>query len=212
MTDLLVNMVGSTGAGGRLLVLIHGYGADEYDLAPLAPALDPAGRYFALCPRGPINLVGAGGAAWYDRSEAGVIDGASFQASILALSHLVDRACDDGPFEPSEVVVLGFSQGAAMTLALGLRATTRPRPAGIACLSGMLQEPDWLVYDFAKATVPAVYVQHGMYDPIVDIQRGRDVRRRLREQGIEPTYGEYPMQHEINADSVRDLRSWLAAV
>ena len=48
---LRTNVVGGPATADRLLVLIHGYGADEYDLAPLAPVLDDAGRFFTVCPR-----------------------------------------------------------------------------------------------------------------------------------------------------------------
>ena len=60
---LLVNVLGartrdgSEGPGHRLLVLIHGYGADEHDLAPLAQLYDPDGNFFAVCPRGPCQQV-----------------------------------------------------------------------------------------------------------------------------------------------------------
>ena len=49
---LQLNVVGTTGLGSRLLLLVHGYGADEHDLAPLAPYLDPEGLFFTVCPGG----------------------------------------------------------------------------------------------------------------------------------------------------------------
>ena len=63
MSELQVNTVGTTGAGTRLLVLIHGYGADEFDLAGLVPHIDPDGRFFTVCPRGPRSVMGFG-AGW----------------------------------------------------------------------------------------------------------------------------------------------------
>ena len=38
---LKINSVGSLGPGDRLLVLLHGFGADENDLAPLVQHIDP---------------------------------------------------------------------------------------------------------------------------------------------------------------------------
>jgi phospholipase/carboxylesterase len=38
------------------LVLLHGRGADEYDLEPLLDALDPERRLAGVLPRGPLSL------------------------------------------------------------------------------------------------------------------------------------------------------------
>ena len=49
---LVTNVVeGSTAE--RLLLLLHGYGADERDLGGLLPHLDPEGHFAAVLPRGP---------------------------------------------------------------------------------------------------------------------------------------------------------------
>jgi phospholipase/carboxylesterase len=216
---LRTNIVG--GNGDRLLLLLHGFGADEHDLAPLAPMLDPGDRCFTVCPRGPIDVEPFGGAAWYDRSEDGVIDPGSFQRSLLALDGLIAAVCEQRGMRRERALVIGFSQGGAMALAAALRDTTLPRPAGVACLSGMLQTPEWLRYAWDDAAVwaaggsdacPAVYVQHGAYDPMVDVERARRTRDVLRSHGIEPEYHEYPMQHEIRPESILDLRAWIDRV
>jgi phospholipase/carboxylesterase len=215
---LRTNVLRGLEDGERLLVLIHGYGADEADLAPLAPVLDPAGRFSAICPRGPIDLP-HGGAAWYDRTAEGEVEPASFQHAIVELDHLVDAACDQGGLVRAASVVIGFSQGGAMALALSLRETTKAPPAGVACLSGMLQTPDWLRYVWdgdrwpaSAADVPSVLVQHGQDDPMVAIAQGRRTRDVLQGKGIEPEYHEYRMQHEIVPASLDDLRAWLDRV
>jgi len=48
----------------RLFLLVHGYGADENDLAGLLPYLDPDGRFVTVLPRGPVAA--PPGFAWYD--------------------------------------------------------------------------------------------------------------------------------------------------
>ena len=45
---LKINSVGSLGPGDRLLVLLHGFGADENDLAPLVQHIDPRPFHFSL--------------------------------------------------------------------------------------------------------------------------------------------------------------------
>lgn len=213
---LVTNVMGTTGRGDRPLLLIHGYGADEYDLAGLTPMLDPTGRCFTVCPRGPIEL-DFGGAGWYQRSEDGVIDPASLVSSVTALDELLDEVCHLRSCDRDQAVLIGFSQGGAMALAVALGRSPKLRPAGVACLSGMLQTPTGVSYvwdepGWTTEGLPAVYLQHGTNDPMVDVERGRHIRSVLRSHGIEPEYHEYAMGHEIRPQSIVDLRGWLERV
>ena len=214
VSDLQLNIVGTTGVGERLLVLVHGYGADEYDLAGLVPHIDPQGQFFTVCPRGPLSVMGIG-AGWYERSDDGTIDPAMFLGSVDALDATIDTACTNGRFDRAQAVIIGFSQGGAMTLASALRTGGAIRPAAMACLSGMLTELDGLEYAFNDATgddpLPEILVHHGTHDPVVVVGRGRTTRDTLTTHGVAHTYREYPMQHEINMTSIHDLRDWLAA-
>lgn len=209
MSELEVNTVGTTGPGERLLVLIHGYGADQHDLAPLAPHIDPGGRFFTICPRGPLTVFGFG-AGWYERDDDGNIDPSMFLASVDAVDATIDRACEQHGLDRAQAVVIGFSQGGAMTMASTLRRGGATRPAAAVCLSGMMQEVDGLDYDFAEP--PALLVHHGSLDPVVAVDRGRRIHDTLTENGVEHVYREYPMQHEISPQSVFDLRDWLTTV
>ena len=62
-------------------MLIHGRGADEHDLFPLADALDPERRLVAVLPRGPLRLP-PGGAHWYVVYEVGRPDPAHVPADL----------------------------------------------------------------------------------------------------------------------------------
>jgi phospholipase/carboxylesterase len=208
---LQLNVVGTTGLGSRLLLLVHGYGADEHDLAPLAPYLDPEGAFFTVCPRGPITVEPFGGASWYDFTDGGA-DEATLEGALIELDHAVDAACASRGLDRARSVWMGFSQGGSMVLALALRASGKPRPAAVACLSGFLHEPDWLIYDWSATDLPPVYVQHGTYDPMLPVERGRRAAERLEEQGLAVTFNEYPMQHEIRPESITDIRAWLRSV
>ena len=49
---LVTNVVQGSDAE-RVLLLMHGYGADERDLGGLLPYLDPEGKFVTVLPRGP---------------------------------------------------------------------------------------------------------------------------------------------------------------
>ena len=206
---LRVNAVGSLGPGDRLLVLLHGYGADENDLAPLVQHIDPDGRFTSVCFRAPIDL-NPFGAAWYERGADGDVDEQLFKSSVGAIDRTTDAVCEAGGFHRSEMVFIGFSQGCAMTLAVGLGSEISVRPAAMACLSGMLQKIPGYTYDLAA--VSEILVQHGTLDPMVDIDRGRQIKEALAGANNPPNYFEYPMGHEISNSSLFDLRDWLATV
>ena len=57
---LVTNVIRGS-AADRLLLLAHGYGADERVLGALVPYLDPDGRFAVVLPRGPFEVPGTPG-------------------------------------------------------------------------------------------------------------------------------------------------------
>ena len=115
-------------------MLLHGRGADEHDLYPLLDALDPERRLLGITPRGPLALP-PGGAHWYRLGGIPTPDPETFFPTFEAAAAFLDAL----PVPIERVVLGGFSQGAAMSWALGLGAG-RPRPAAIIALSGFMPE------------------------------------------------------------------------
>jgi phospholipase/carboxylesterase len=204
---LVTNVVRGRQEPDRLLLLIHGKGADEHDLEARVPYLDPEGRFLTVLPRAPIPFMS--GYHWYE--TVGIPKGGpQFLSSVDALDDLLDSACAEHGFDRRQAVVAGFSQGCALTLALGLRRSDRPRPAGLLGMSGFLPEPAGLEYDFAGA--PPVLVQHGTNDPLIPVDQGRRTVARLGAAGVPVVYREYPMAHEVGLESLQDAVAWLALV
>lgn len=96
-----------------LLIIMHGYGSHEGDLFALAPHLPVEPVIAAL--RAPLPV--GDGWAWFPISDPGSPDAASVDAAVAAVLAWLDAL----PQQPSEVGLLGFSQGGAMALEL-LRA------------------------------------------------------------------------------------------
>jgi phospholipase/carboxylesterase len=211
---LLTNVV-RRGAPSRLLLLLHGFGADQYDLAPIAPHLDPEERFLVVCPRGPHAA--PPGAAWYPFGGA---DPEAARHSVDLLDDLLDELCADAGMQREEAVIAGFSQGGSMALMLGLRASDRPRVAGVLCMSGFLADgrgvdmaweaPGWV--PSAADGLPPVLVQHGSLDPMVPVERGRAVTAQLAARGLAVRHHEYPMEHQLALESVQDAARWLDQV
>jgi len=200
----------AAGDPAGLLVLIHGRGANERDLAPLADWLDPDGRLVAALPRGPLRLP-PGGAHWYAVRELGYPDPDSFLPSFSALGAWVDETAAANGVEANRVLIAGFSQGAVMSYALGL-AAERPRPAGIVALSGFVPTVPGVEYDLAGRAGLPVAIGHGTLDQVIGVEWGRHARDLLEPAGIAVRYRESVMGHSIDPEYVAELRGWLTDV
>ena len=206
-TPLVTNVVRGRQEPDRLLMLIHGKGADEHDLEPLIPYLDPEGRFLTVLPRAPLSFVE--GWQWYE-TDGIPKGGPELISSVDALDDLLDSSCAEYGFDRSQSIVAGFSQGCALTLTLGLRRSDRPRPAGLLGMSGFLPEREGLEYDFASA--PPVLIQHGTADPLISATYGRRAAARLGAEGVPVVYREYGMAHQVTLESTQDAMAWLALV
>lgn len=194
-----------------LLVLLHGVGADEHDLLPLVPHLDP--RFLAVSLRAPWEAQGMG-YAWYqlDWSTAPpAYDPAQAEESRAGLAALLPELVRRHGTDPARTFLLGFSQGAAMAVAV---AVTRPDLVrGAVIHSARLLEglPGRAARGPALDRLEAL-VLHGVHDPVLPVARGREVRDFLAPLlGDRLVYAEHEGAHEITAASLEDARGWLAA-
>jgi phospholipase/carboxylesterase len=189
------------------LVLLHGRGADEHDLVPLADALDPRRRLVALTPRAPLSLP-PGGAHWYAVQRIGFPDPETFAATYPVACAWLDSVPELTGVSIDRTVVGGFSQGAVMSYALTLGAG-RPAPAGIIALSGFIPTAEGFELDLTDRTGLRVALGHGTADPVIGIEWARDARDRLEAAAADLTYRESPMGHSIDPSFVRQLVGWL---
>lgn len=106
--------------GKPLLVLLHGYGADERDLFGLVPYLPEdiavAAVAAPLAPPWPMP-----GRSWYAIDSLDTRDAAGITTAAEALLAWLDEAAADAP----STALLGFSQGAAVSLQALRLAPTR---------------------------------------------------------------------------------------
>jgi predicted esterase len=211
MTDLHVEVVAPPTAQ-RLLLLVHGFGADERDLVGLLPHLDPDGEYVVVLPRGPIDVPGTPGYAWYTWGPDGAPDLDRFADSLAALDATLDAACAEHGMARAEAIVGGFSQGAGLALALGL-LVGRVMPRGVVALSPALPGPALPVpVDDEAITGLPVLIEHGSDDPVVAVARARSLARELEARRVPTTYVEFPMGHGVAMEGLHAARAWLTAV
>ena len=200
------------------ILWLHGLGADGHDFEPIVPELLrpgwPALRFvFPHAPVRPVTINnGVRMRAWYDIRDLSIeqrADEAGVRESIARVEALAAREGERG-VPPSRIVLAGFSQGGAITLAAGLRREAGF--AGLVALSTYLP----LVNSTAAEATPAgkatpVFMAHGRQDPVVPLGLGQRSRDALRHLGATVDWREYAMPHSLCAEEVRDLGDWLQA-
>ncbi|GAB6196242.1 alpha/beta hydrolase [Lysobacter xanthus] len=220
--DLPERIEKETGPSPRWSVIwLHGLGADGYDFEPLVPQIVrpswPAIRFvFPHAPVAPVTINGGMRMrSWYDIVSfdlAGRADAKGVDASVARVEALIAREIERG-VPASRIILAGFSQGGAVTLAAGLRreaplaglvALSTYLPLGLDALAGLGATP-------AGARRQPVFVAHGRMDPVVPFAAGEDAARRLRELGFAVDFHAYPMQHQVCPEEVDALRAWFEA-
>ena len=191
-----------------LLLLLHGVGSHERDLFDLASYLD--GRFFIVSARAP-NVLAPGSYAWFhvEFTPAGlVIDPQEAEGSRLMLLRFIDELIEAYHLDPKRVYLMGFSQGAIMSLSLAL---TRPdKLAGAVSMSGRIL-PEVLPLMAAPEALKGlpIFVAHGTADVVLPIHYGRASRDLLSSLSADLTYHEYPMGHHVTTESLGDIAAWL---
>jgi phospholipase/carboxylesterase len=190
------------------LVLMHGRGADELDLAPVAEALDPDRRLAVYLPRGPLSLP-PGGAHWYVLRQVGAPDPPTFRETFERLTRWVDAALADAGLGHERLVLSGFSQGSVMAYSLGL-AASRPRPAAILAFSGFIPHVPDFEWDLESRAGLPVSISHGTLDGVIPVDFGRDAQARLEAAALDVRYVEEPIGHSIGPRGLAQAEAVLA--
>ncbi|HYZ92017.1 MAG TPA: thioredoxin [Actinomycetota bacterium] len=191
----------------RLLVLMHGLGSNELDLASLAPIIDPDGAFVVVSPRAPYAY--GPGFSWF-RMEAPDTARLTMGSSLDAVDDVVESALAEYDMKRDEMIVGGFSMGGAMALGYTFRPSEKERPAGVLVMSGFIS-PDSIELDWT-GKLPPVLMQHGTNDPMVRIDRARAAAKILQENNVPLMFREYPMQHNVTPESARDAMDWLGQI
>jgi phospholipase/carboxylesterase len=164
----------------QLVVLCHGLGADGHDLIDLAHAWADA------CPDAVFASVDAPfrhdsgfGRQWWsvaDRTPSVMEAGA--RTAMPYLDEFIDAEC--ARVGVTDYAIMGFSQGAMISLFTGLRRKAQPR--AILAYSGALLAPETLAGELANRA--PVLIVHGEADEVVPVFRSRDAEAALRAAGV----------------------------
>lgn len=189
----------SGGPAGKLVVLLHGYGADMHDLIGLAPhwaGLMPDVEF--LSPNAPEPCAGyPTGRQWF---PVGSLDIEEMHAGVLGAAPRLDAFLDaelgKRGLTERDLALVGFSQGTMMALHVGLRRSHPP--AGILGFSGVLVGAETLAEEIRVR--PPVFLVHGEADPMIPVQALTMTENALRAAGVPvKSYVSQGLGHGIDA-------------
>jgi phospholipase/carboxylesterase len=192
-----------------LVIVMHGRGADANDLADLAPYLDGDEGYRFLFPNAPKPWDAGGGMTfgftWFDNWPP---EAKSFEESRRLVLDFLRAAIGRFPTPAGKVVLVGFSQGGLM--ALNVAFQTEVELAAVVAMSGALHEIELDALS-RKKELPILIV-HGIYDEVIPVLAAHRARRTLENHGLSPEYHEFPMGHQVTAESMAVVAEFIRRV
>ena len=199
-------------APARIVLLLHGYGADGNDLIGLAPAWAPAmpGTLF-VSPHAPFPCEGAPfGRQWfgiYGRGEEMRLAG--LRAASAMVDAFIDDLLEETGLPPAALTLAGFSQGTMLALHTGPR---RAEPlAGILGYSGRLLAPELL--DGEALSRPPVALIHGEMDELVPFSSMAEAAVALERTGFAvETHGRPGLGHGIDPAGMQAGLAFMARI
>ena len=202
----------SGGQARRLVILLHGIGADGNDLIGLAPQLAqviPDAAFVAPNAPFPCDMAPFG-YQWFslaDRAPAAMLAGARAVAPIL--NGFIDASLDSHGLAERDLVLVGFSQGTMMSLYVAPR---RERPcAGVIGFSGALMGVQDLAAEIRSR--PPVLLVHGDADPVVPFAAMDAAAQDLARVGIEvETHRRPGVGHGIDPTGLELAGTFLARI
>jgi phospholipase/carboxylesterase len=197
------------GPAQTLVLLLHGVGALAQSMAPLARVLSARLPQAAIvAPDGtyPFDR-GSAGRQWF--SVAGVTEdnrGARVAAALPDIQALLDRECELAGVSRERAAVVGFSQGAILTLHL---AASSDRPPAIAvALAGRLAAGP---VPIGQGPRPAVFISHGANDAVMALADGQRAAGVLTDLGCDTRFELIPGHgHSIDARQLDSVSRFLA--
>ncbi len=204
---------------GALIIMLHGLSGDENVMWIFDHALPREATVIA--PRA-LYASELGGYSWARSVVRDDLDGVDFHEAIDVLRSLVGETRRVYETDPQRAIVMGFSQGAAVSYAFSLEHPEMLR--GVIALAGFLPHPATapfahtrlpleasgpLARGSAQDAWPRYLIIHGTHDEAVPIERAREARSVLEGHGASVEYYEHRVGHKVSAQGMQEIKRWI---
>lgn len=216
------------GKNKRCVVLLHGFGANFEDLAPLGEILDPEQGFDWYFPNAPLEIPiapGYVGRAWFpidlQRLQLALMQGAKeplagevpsgFSAATLLLDGMLKELATDY----DEIIVGGFSQGSM--IATDLILTSEQNVTALLLLSSNMVAKTRYAESLQRRLAKGkgrfkIFQSHGDRDPTLPRTGADSLYQFWLNEGFSPEYTVFSGGHEIPYPVLEKLKNFLKAL
>lgn len=184
------------------VVMLHGLSGNKGSMWALEPALPTDG--LVVAPRG-LHPQGEGGYAWNPEIRAWPPYVSEFAESVERLEALLNLLADEYSLRRDRLLLMGFSNGAAMAFAAAMTPMSI-RPRGLIAIAGHLPRGDLK----PLREIP-IYWGHGSRDAYIPASEARQDVARLESLGAPIRYCEADVGHKLGAECLTGLKDWFRA-
>lgn len=208
---------------GAFIVLFHGFGADLYDLIPIAGVYRKQPRPTWIFPNGPLDVpIGPHwtGKAWFpldiEMLQMAIRDrqfdeiSKAFPDGLEKARGYAQSLLEELNIPPSKLIIGGFSQGAVLAVDIALHSPHKY--AALLILSGTLTKSDeWKKLALLHKGLP-FFQSHGIYDPLLPLSKAEELEKLLTGQGLNGHLFAFDGGHEISSSVQHELALFLEKV
>jgi phospholipase/carboxylesterase len=191
------------------IIFLHGWGANGRDLVPLGQSLGFNNVQLVFL-EGECEVPGTmgQGRGWFAIPPNEHLEQERFASRrkiISAIEEISSRGIDC-----SRVILLGFSQGASMSLDVMLNH--EKGLGAVVALSGFLMETEKVrKMKNLHVDVP-IFAAHGTHDPLLPFEPSKSSVLTLCEVGFDVEWHEYPKAHEIVQEELSAVQQFIKRV
>lgn len=195
-----------SGRNYPVIFTLHGKGSNEGNMFGLVSSM--ADNFIIIGIRG--NLPLGAGYQYYDLKSLGNPIRGMFDEAVQNLEAFICYAIAKYPIDPGKRYLLGFSQGAILSMTLALVMGEQLK--GIVALNGYI--PDFVKTEYPIRSIKdvSVFVSHGEFDSVFPVRIGHETAAYLRERTDRLTFKLYPAGHGVTEENQRDFANWLVQV
>jgi len=205
----LIHKVENSNTDTPTIFFLHGFGSNMQDLFGLTPFFGSNWNCISLQASIPIQYNGWGWAELDPLNIRKLPNPDQVKMHYDKVIESIDRAVDILELGPKSINLLGFSQGASLSIYCGLNSPEKFKT--VTALCGYVPEDNIrLKIDTTKERDIDIFMGNGTSDPLISTSIAHASRDYLNSlAGVSTDYNEYDSEHTISNDCLNDVVNWL---
>lgn len=205
----LINKVENSSLDTPTIFFLHGFGSNMQDLFGLTPFFGSNWNCISLQASIPIQYNGWGWAELDPLNIRKLPNPDQIKMHYDKVIESIDKAVDILELNPKSINLLGFSQGASLSIYCGLNSPEKFKT--VTALCGYVPEDNIrMQIDTRKERDIDIFMGNGRSDPLISTSIAHASRDYLNSlAGVNTDYNEYDSEHSISNDCLNDVVNWL---